>query len=178
MVNFRGDNLPVNSKMTLEERRLFSQFQLEKLVSHHCQCEINYHRCNALLSGCRDGVTEWRFGLTNDTRAEVVFTLLESAPYTTTVDFFQVFRDSDYLQPAHLKVRMYHDVQMAEVIGWNRERRWLPVYNYPNKYMYQPDEKLVLNQFLGELLFYCTNLGNACVELCESIRISKNSPLA
>jgi uncharacterized protein YqiB (DUF1249 family) len=48
------------------------------------------------------------------------------------------------------------------------------VYSYPNPNMYQPDEKLALNRFLGELLFHCRKLGIARNVICESIRINKN----
>ena len=43
---------------------------------------------------------------------------------------------------------------MAEVIAWDNHRHWLPVYTYPNAKMYQADEKLALNRFLGDWLTY------------------------
>lgn len=143
------------------------------LRSHHSQCEMNYHLCMALVPGCRSGSALWRFALDSVQRAEVTLSLCESAPYTSTVDITQQIVQRSYLEAPRLRVRLYHDVEMAEVIGWNRHRHWLPVYQYPNRYMYHPDEKLALNRFLGELLVHCRKLGIARDPVCESIRINK-----
>ena len=58
---------------------------------------------------------------------------------------------SDYLR-AQLEIRLYHDVRMAEVVDFQRERHFSGRYRYPNARMHQPDEKLQLNCFLGEWL--------------------------
>lgn len=158
----------------VEDRKAASKQKLDDLRNHHSQCEVNYHQCLALIPGCRDGESQWDFSLDTAHKTEVSMTLLESAPYTTTIELYQAFRDAAYLEPPRLKVRLYHDVEMAEVIAWNRHRHWQPVYEYPNKSMYQPDEKLVLNRFLGEMLNHCRKLGIASGSACESIRINKN----
>lgn len=144
------------------------------LQDHHGQCEINYHRCMALMPGCRSGERVWSFAVEEAPRIDVHITLCEAAPYTTTVDIVPSYRDAVYLQAPKLRVRLYHDAQMAEVIGWNRQRHWLPRYHYPNKNMYQRDEKLSLNRFLGDLLAHCKKLGIATSAICESIRINRN----
>lgn len=78
------------------------------------------------------------------------------------------------LAAPQLRVRLYHDVEMAEVIAWDNHRHWLPVYTYPNRRMYLPDEKLAINRFLGEWLSHCLKLGIACDGVCESIRNNGN----
>lgn len=143
------------------------------LQLHHSQCEINYHMCMALVPGCRNGLTQWQFHLDAEQRTRVVLSLFESAPYTTTLELTQEVVQRSYLGTPSLRVRLYHDVGMAEVIGWDRHRHWLPVYQYPNRQMYHRDEKLALNRFLGELLVHCRKLGIAHDPICESIRINK-----
>jgi len=51
-----------------------------------------------------------------------------------------------------LLVRIYHDVQVAEVIGYQAFTRFEADYPYPNESMMQPDEKRQVNQLLHELL--------------------------
>lgn len=143
------------------------------LPSHHSQCEMNYHLCMTLVPGCRSGVAQWRFCLDSSPGSHVLIQLVESAPYTTTIELTQESAQRSYMTSPCIKVRLYHDVEMAEVIGWNRHRHWLPVYQYPNRHMYQRDEKLALNRFLGELLVHCRKLGIAEDAVCESIRINK-----
>ena len=147
---------------------------LDGLMNHHTQCELNYHRCLALVPGYRDGEMQWSFEIDGAKGVKVRLTLLEAAPYTSTIELAQDFLEDSFVQPCRLKVRLYHDVEMAEVVAWDRHRHWHPVYEYPNKAMYQPDEKMVLNRFLGELLYFCRKLGIAQAGACESIRISKN----
>lgn len=144
------------------------------LQGHHGQCEMNYHRCMSLMPGCRIGQQEWLLSVDAKPPTDVHVMVHEAAPYTTTVDIRLRYPEATYLQAPRLRVRLYHDVQMAEVIGWNRERHWLPRYRYPNKNMYQPDEKLSLNRFLGDFLAHCKKLGIAAGPICESIRINKN----
>lgn len=140
---------------------------------HHSQCEMNYHLCMALTPGCRSGVMQWHFTLDSHHNTQVHMRVVESAPYTTTMELLQENAQRPYIQSPRIGVRLYHDAEMAEVTGWNGHRHWLPVYQYPNRHMYQRDEKLALNRFLGELLVHCRKLGIARDPICESIRINK-----
>lgn len=143
------------------------------LPRHHSQCEMNYHLCMSLIPGCRSGEREWQFWMDAGRSTRLVLRLHESAPYTTTLDLIQEVPQRRYMEAPTIRVRLYHDVEMAEVVAWNRHRHWLPVYQYPNRNMYHRDEKLALNRFLGELLVHCRKLGIAHKEVCESIRINK-----
>lgn len=143
------------------------------LSSHHAQCELNYHMCMALLPGCRDGRSEWKFLLGDGRSFMVCITLIEDAPYTSTIEVVQQPDLGHFLQSPKLRLRLYHDAAMAEVVAWDRHRHWLPVYRYPNAQMYHPDEKLALNRFLGEWLNHCRTLGMGCEPFCEYGRISK-----
>lgn len=156
------------------ERSRVKQSLTVSLPDHHSRCEINYHLCMALFPGCRGEQTLWSFSLDTVRETAVRVELEEAAPYTSTLLITQTYLAPFYLQAPQLRVRLYHDVGMAEVIAWNRHRHWRPVYQYPNPNMYQPDEKMALNRFLGELLVHCRKLGIARNAICESIRINKN----
>lgn len=143
------------------------------LTDHHACCELNYHLCMTLFPGCREGRTDWIFSLDTPQAMVVHAHLEESAPYTTTLVIQPSYLAPFYLQAPRLRVRLYHDADMAEVIAWNRHHRWLPVYDYPNPQMYMRDEKQALNRFLSALLGHCRKLGIASGSVCEWIRINR-----
>lgn len=120
------------------------------LRGHHALCELNFHKFLNLLPGIRGGVDSWSFSAGNEhSLFKVKIDVVDDAPYTTTV---VVEQSHALLQSPRIVVRLYHDVSMAEIVSWDHHRYWLPTYAYPNTQMYHPDEKLALNQFLGEWL--------------------------
>lgn len=144
------------------------------LRAHHAQCEMNYHLCCALLPGLRQGRQHWSLNLGGAQSAQNVhIELLDSAPYTSTVLVTQSAPAVPHVKSAVLRVRLYHDVEMGEVVAWDRHRHWLPRYTYPNRQMYYPDEKLSLNRFLGEWLSHCREVGTVCYPVCEGYPINK-----
>ncbi len=54
-----------------------------------------------------------------------------------------------------LEVRIYHDARMAEVIAYQGRGRFRPYYSVPNRHMYQPHEKQLVNLFFHEWLRHC-----------------------
>lgn len=143
------------------------------LPGHHAQCEMNYHLCMPLVPGCRSGQRYWAFTLGEHQPLQITVKLKESGPYTSTIDIEQGRDGLDFVHRPRIRVRLYHDVEMAEIVGWDRHRHWLPLYNYPNSKMYHSDEKLALNRFLGEWLLHCRKLGCATDAFCEYSRITK-----
>jgi uncharacterized protein len=129
------------------------------LRSHHAQCELNFHRFLRLLPGCRDGQLLWVFSVGPKRQHRVLIKLVESAPYTSTLDITQEHLGGPFLGSATWRIRLYHDVEMAEVVAWNRHQHWKGRYDYPNEHMYHPDEKLALNCFVGEWLEHCRKQG-------------------
>jgi uncharacterized protein len=126
--------------------------------------EFNYVRLTKLLLsieraqalGTQQKVTSWRYKIR----------VVERAPYTTTLQLTQVptyssgsLKNSRWLQMPLLTVRMYHDAELAEVLAWEGHKRLRPRYDYPNQSMYQVDEKLQVNQFLGDWLARCMGQG-------------------
>lgn len=130
------------------------------LKHHHSQCELNFHLAMGLVQNCRSGMREWQFELpTPSYPLSVKIILLDSAPYTSTFKITQTCNEYSYLHLPILTVRLYHDVEMAEVVAWDNHKHWYPVYSYPNNKMYHRDEKLALNRFFGEWLVHCRKLG-------------------
>lgn len=85
--------------------------------------------------------------------------MLEQNPYTTTIHIRHNLPGGDPWVPALvMKVRVYHDAQVAEVISCQGIHSFQAFYSYPNPKMLQPNEKRRVNQFLGEWLSYCTLL--------------------
>ncbi len=140
------------------------------------ECETNYARLHKLLTQhfhkhiedqCGD---EYRF-MTHRGEQQWLnqLRIIERSPYTTTLQLSQtpVSSVSAWLQMPRLTVRMYHDAKLAEVLAWEGHKRLRPRYEYPNQAMYQADEKLQINQFLGEWLK---------VSLERGLHISEFSP--
>ncbi len=139
----------------------------------------------------KDGQTAWQIGIikqnlapktTSDVKQDILvkgnehsrlavgITVIDQAPYTTTVELEQA-SFMPLVKKPKVRVRLYHDASMAEIVSWDRHRNWHPQYLYPNKNMYQPDEKLGLNQFLGEWLrFYCKH-GHFINNRCDGVLV-------
>ncbi len=105
---------------------------------------------------------QWTFGvsLPNGQSAQVDVLVVERCKYTTTVVLTQKGLAS-WLDAHQMSVRIYLDAQVAEVIACQRGRHFQSIYEYPNKKMYQQDEKVQLNRFLGEWLSHCLNFGHS-----------------
>ena len=139
------------------------------LSGHHALCEVNFHRFLNLMPGFDDGRRDWAFHIAHPLDLRIDLHVVEVAPYTTTVEVVQSQGKVSFMTPARMRVRLYHDAAMAEVVGWNRHRHWLPRYDYPNKHMYHPDEKLSLNRFLGDWLCFCRKQGMVVIGNCDQV---------
>jgi uncharacterized protein YqiB (DUF1249 family) len=130
------------------------------------ECEANYYRLLKLVGNLEQD--EYRFVI-NRGRSESLqlLRIIERSPYTTTIQLRQiaVVPITQWLQMPRLTVRMYHDAQLAEVLAWEGHKRLRPRYDYPNQGMYQSDEKLQINQFLGECLTVCLAQGRVLDEV-------------
>ncbi|RYY01577.1 MAG: DUF1249 domain-containing protein [Gammaproteobacteria bacterium] len=133
------------------------------------ECETNYVRLQKLLvqhfnKPTRDQTgDEYRFMVSRGEQQWLhQLRILERSPYTTTLQLSQttVANISTWLRMPRLTVRMYHDAKLAEVLAWEGHKRLRPRYEYPNQSMYHADEKLQINQFLGELLTRCLSEGH------------------
>lgn len=122
------------------------------------ECSANYLRLLRLVGDMEQGQRR-EIGLgdvPDDAGAGNAFALRlhirHNAPYTTLVEVTQTGPLDRVIESPRMRVHLYHDVRMAEVIDFQRERHFHGRYHYPNARMHQPDEKLQLNRFLGEWL--------------------------
>ncbi|MBB3331235.1 hypothetical protein BDK63_002117 [Halomonas campaniensis] len=117
------------------------------------ECSANFLRLVRLLGDLEAGECR-EVELVNDGRGLGVLSLevLERAPYTSIVRVSQRSVLDSLIDTPCMRVHLYHDVRMAEVTDFQRQRHFHGRYRYPNARMHQPDEKLQLNRFLGEWL--------------------------
>lgn len=153
-------------KQALKKDRYKVNFPLQM-----AQCEANY----LLLSKLTPGLAArdiWQFAVERAGKSwEMSIEITERMRYTTTV---RVARhdagDTSWLQSPQLTVRMYHDAELAEVLAWEGHRRLQVRYNYPNRDMYQVDEKAQFNRFLGEWLTHCLQHGHSLADVSLPVK--------
>lgn len=85
--------------------------------------------------------------------------LLESGKYTDTFLLEQTASVGKWINNPKLRVRLYHDALVAEVVGKHGRQAVEGVNQYPNHKMHLPDEKNQLNLFLAEWLNFCISYG-------------------
>lgn len=126
------------------------------------RCEANYVRLYKVFP---DIATEQRrcLGVAAQAENEVILSVVERTPYTTLVAIEQrhsaASEIAEWYRAPILKVRMYHDARLAEVVSFARARGVKPSIAYPNKKMLQRDEKAQWNRFLEEWLIICIQYG-------------------
>jgi len=122
--------------------------------------EGNYSRLMKLIRLMGDRESMW-FNLHNglDYVGKVTVVLIETCKYTDTFLLEQTAAAGKWVNNPKLRVRLYHDAVVAEVIGRNGRQAASGVNAYPNSKMHLPDEKTQLNIFLSEWLNFCISYG-------------------
>lgn len=133
------------------------------LKSLQGECSANYLRLLRLVGDMESGQRR-EIALSSDEQhfGDLQLTVLEHAPYTTMVEVTQSGPLDTVMDGPRMRVHLYHDVRMAEVTDFQRQRHFSGRYRYPNAQMHQPDEKLQLNRFLGEWLAHGLAHGHTC----------------
>src|SRR3569833_4743760 len=76
-------------------------------------------------------------------------TVVERSAYTATETLSQSLGEQPHLVRAlHMKIRIYLDAQVAEVLAYQQAAQFQACYRYHNPNMFQPYEKRRVNQFL------------------------------
>ena len=116
--------------------------------------ETNFLKLQRVIPGIRDITKRLSYhGRDNSTLSVDV---LNKSKYTTT--FLLVLRQHNsqsWLSNLQMKVRIYHDANVAEVLSFQNHHRLDSRYEYPNPQMYHRNEKWQINGFLGDWLDYC-----------------------
>jgi len=116
--------------------------------------ESNYAKLTALLPELPQQQACYMAGVAGLDPVHVQ--VLERNPYTATVHLSQRLRQGGaWVRDLGMKVRIYYDARVAEVISYQGVQALQPFYAYPNPKMLQPYEKRRVNQFLGEWLTHC-----------------------
>lgn len=104
-------------------------------------------------------------------KVTVEIKIVEAFKYTTTLEIVQRPEFKTWMTNPSMLVRVYHDANTAEVVSYQGHRNLKPRYSLPNPKMYHADEKMQVNQFLGEWLSHCLQVGRStkAPELLESI---------
>lgn len=121
------------------------------LKSLQGECSANYLRLIRLVGDMEQGQSR-DIRLSEEDSSALHLYIQENAPYTTMIQVSQTGPLDHMVESPKMRVHLYHDVRMAEVTDFQRERHFHGRYRYPNPRMHQPDEKLQLNRFLGEWL--------------------------
>lgn len=121
-------------------------------------CEANYMRIQRLFP-CMDAVGQRYFQLPVLEKKVVKFSVIERCAYTDLLELSQG-EDSAWLRVPTMRIRVYHDARLAEVISCDSQRSTKPRNAYPNDNMHQPDEKAQWNRFLAEWLSACLKYGH------------------
>ncbi|KXJ57550.1 DUF1249 domain-containing protein [Neptuniibacter pectenicola] len=131
------------------------------LTRQMSQCEANYVRIMKLLPDL-DNCDEREFQVSwPEHSAYLRLKVDERFKYTSTVLVSHRYEtNSPWLESPGLVVRLYHDASVAEVICMQRRKQLSGAYPYPNPNMHLPDEKLQLNEYLGEWLSECLRYGH------------------
>ncbi len=129
--------------------------------------EGNYRRLMGVLPRLR----EIRGSVVSELHGRPVLfvDMVEQCKYTSLLAITHYLSvDSRQVADMLMKVRVYHDARLAEVSDYQRQSRFLPVYSYPNRRMYQPYEKRQVNLFLSEWLRFCLRYGCQFEDLADS----------
>ena len=128
-------------------------------------CEANYHGLRKLMPAL-DVSDHFSLQLPGQGNGHFHLRVLERTPYTLLVEISQA-EGSRWVQMPRLKVRLYHDARLAEVVAFEGVRGVKPRNRYPNQQMHQPDEKAQWNRFLTDWLGIAMRYGYSAAIPCE-----------
>lgn len=127
------------------------------------QCDQNYWRLKRLLASLMAGESSYRWPQ-QGREAELRVQVTDQSRYTATLEIDLSTFILPWYPRQNMKVRLYHDVRMAEVIEFQSHRH-IPARNrFPNEKAFVPDEKSQVNAFLGDCLRHCLRDGYVVAE--------------
>ena len=129
------------------------------LSEHLAECEANYLRLKKLIPDLPNQDHRILGIKLPGNCGEVIFTVIERAPYTTILTVAQCIPVWGHTIP-EMTIRIYHDAQLAEVAACQQIRARRARNDYPNPRMLQRDEKRQWNRLLGEWLAACLAHGH------------------
>lgn len=134
--------------------------------------ECNYIRLRQLLREAGAYALETDYVSHTERALDLHLRVLERSRYTTTLALTYRFRDELGEFPApDIRVRLYHDARLAEVIACGRRRgRRDAVYDRMRNH-YSLERKWHMNRFLQKWLGYCLRQGHRFVPPGQTDRL-------
>ena len=131
-------------------------------------CESNYQKLFKLIPNLR-ALKKTAIGLTEN-RPALHLDILESNPYTLTIELSHCFKQqlSELIAPA-VKIRVYLDAQLAEVIRDNDRPAVDRVYRNPSRALEIQEYKWRLNYFLQKWLDHCLKTEYCFAETADCV---------
>ena len=126
------------------------QRQNFSLACLHKECELNFSRIARLIGVHPDMGNS--FCVAKNNHSKIQFEVIDSARFTTTLAIKIIADTPHWLPSIEMKVRIYRDARMAEVIEWCSDS-CIPWALVERKGPQSRDEKWQWNVFLGELLY-------------------------
>ena len=119
----------------------------------HEECERNYKRLRRIMRKTDEVGYSTSYLVDEFSEGGVSLKVIEVTKYTSLVRITAPSSCPAWLTDIDLKVRVYHDAKMAEVVEWCRDRT-IPFVLSESSGMQSRDEKWQWNVFLSELLSY------------------------
>jgi len=127
-------------------------------------CEANFLKLFRLIPDLKQ-IQDKATGYSNN-KPDLQVRIIERAPYTLTVELSHCFGDSkidELLEPA-VKVRLYLDAHLAEVMHDHYRSHVSRVIKDPGQYADIMDYKWSLNYFLEKWLDHCLQINYCFVD--------------
>ena len=105
-----------------------------------------------------------RVDFTHESNSGMHIRIDESTRYTHLLNIVAESARPEWLPEIQIKVRIYHDAKMAEVVEWCNDRT-IPWELAEKSSMQAPDEKWQWNMFLSDLLAHGLSHGMSKVKL-------------
>ncbi len=121
------------------------------LMRLHEECECNYRRLQQVMPESNILGAASKIHDQDRPRSGMMLEVIEVTKYTSTVLIVADRAGPQWLPEIEIKVRIYRDARMAEVIEWCSDRT-IPWALSEHKGMQARDEKWQWNMFLSELL--------------------------
>lgn len=142
--------------------RAFAHKHVPDLKTLQRTCDMNYMALMKLLP--QHAVVGDTVSIGISEQVLFVVKVLETAPYTWHASIEQCTQDLPSFMRMKVKVRLYHDVRMAEVCASQQILTLRSSYHYPNANMHHRNEKEQVNLFLAEWLKCCLQHGFSTVK--------------
>ena len=130
----------------------------------HAECGLNYVRLLRLIPNPVEVGTSIRVDFADGPSSGMLLTVVEVTKYTYLLTIVADGSRPRWLSEIEVKVRVYNDARMAEVIEWCSDRT-IPWLLCESSGMQARDEKWQWNMFLSELLAHGLSRGMSKIEV-------------